>query len=66
VLTAVGCSSGGAAAITDEKGAPLKPVSGTTYSKPPSDAPSGSAISVKPPNPDDPHFKQDPKLAGGG
>jgi len=63
---AVGCSSGGATAVTDAQGKTIKPVSGNVYTQAPSSAPTGSTIQVKPANPDDPHFKQDPKLAGGG
>jgi len=70
-LLAAGCSKGDQDATvesTTNNPTANKPTStgpaGTTYSAPPGNATPGG-YAVIPANPNDPHFKQDPKLSGG-
>lgn len=71
-----GCSGGGdaTAASTEVKlpssttmseGDNVKQTGGKIVSDP-ADVKKGGSYKLAPPNPDDPHFKPDPKLGGGG
>lgn len=60
---------------TGYKGETVKPITsgpnasaagGATYAAPPANVPAGTGYAVAPPDPNDPRFKADPKLAGSG